>query len=121
MQKSTLFIAFFLLFAGVSAQAQQAVPERNPVVAAPGAMFQKRLEALYLAINEKDNDRITRSEMVLYETLRQELALAQQKPSFKRLDEIFAQFVDFSFVKADKDASDAHLALLEEFLAHISN
>jgi hypothetical protein len=123
MQKPSLIIALFLLFAGVSVQAQQAVPERNPPVVAPSALFQQHLESLYLAVNAKDNDRIAGCERSLYEVLRQELSVAteQKRPSSKRLNEIFEQFVDFSFANAGKDAADAHLALLEEFLAIISN
>lgn len=118
----TLF-AFFVLFAGTSLTAQNA-SERNPPTITPTQYFQSRLEKLYLAINQKENNNISRYETDLMGMMRTHIETAQTSPEkkkySKRMEEILTSFEGFSFVTAEKDAADAHLALLEEFLAMLN-
>lgn len=118
----TLF-AFFVLFAGTSLTAQNA-SERNPPTITPTQYFQGRLEKLYLAINQKENNNISRYETDLMGMMRTHIETAQTSPEkkkySKRMEEILTSFEGFSFVTAEKDAADAHLALLEEFLAMLN-
>lgn len=118
----TLF-AFFVLFAGTSLTAQNA-SERNPPTITPTQYFQSRLEKLYLAINQKENNNISRYETDLMGMMRTHIETAQtsteKKKYSKRMEEILTSFEGFSFVTAEKDAADAHLALLEEFLAMLN-
>ncbi len=118
----TLFV-FFVLFAGTSLMAQT-VSERNPPTVTPTQYFQSRLEKLYVAINQKENNNISRYETDLMGLMRTQIETAQtsteKKKYSKRMEEILTSFEGFSFVTAEKDAADAHLALLEEFLAMLN-
>jgi hypothetical protein len=118
----TLFV-FFVLFAGTSLMAQT-VSERNPPTVTPTQYFQSRLEKLYVAINQKENNNISRYETDLMGLMRTQIETAQtsteKKKYSKRMEEILTSFEGFSFVTAEKDTADAHLALLEEFLAMLN-
>lgn len=123
MSRLITLVALFVLVTGTSLMAQS-VSERNPPTVTPTQYFQSRLERLYLAINQKEKSNISRYETDLLGMMRTQIETAQtsaekQKYS-KRMEEILTSFEGFSFVTAEKDAADAHLALLEEFLAMLN-
>jgi|JI7StandDraft_1071085.scaffolds.fasta_scaffold167819_1 hypothetical protein len=123
MYRLITLIAFFALSVGTTLTAQN-VSERNPPTVTPTQYFQSRLEKLYVAINQKENNNISRYETDLLGMMRTHIETAQtsteKKKYSKRMEEILTSFEGFSFVTAEKDAADAHLALLEEFLAMLN-
>ncbi len=123
MYRLITLIAFFALSVGTTLTAQN-VSERNPPTVTPTQYFQSRLEKLYVAINQKENNNISRYETDLLGMMRTHIETAQtsteKKKYSKRMEEILTSFEGFSFITAEKDAADAHLALLEEFLAMLN-
>lgn len=119
MYKFIVFCLFFSLANGIVLSAQQTVTERNPPKVTPSQYFQSRLERIYVAINLKENNNISRYETELLSMMREQIISASEstgkKQYTKRMEEILASFEGFSFTTANKETTDAHLALLEEF------
>jgi|1048.fasta_scaffold08722_2 hypothetical protein len=102
----------------LSAQTETA-PSREIAVERPSAYFQGRLERLYKAIEQKDQQQMIRYERELVQAMRDALLTkaVKEEQLYNRLQAVFQQFDGFSFTQAAPGQQDVHLALLEEFLA----
>lgn len=116
-----LFFAIGLFFSNLSALSAQkeATPDRVIATERPSAYFQGRLERLYKAIEQRDPTQTARYERELVQAMREAMQqkLVKDERLHNRLLVVFQQFDGFSFTQANPGQQDAHLALLEEFLA----
>jgi hypothetical protein len=100
----------------------------SPAAPTPVDIFQHYLENLYLAVEKRDANQmiVTQSELMgemRTAILSSRTAIAGSEPARRkeRMQAIFDSFEKFSFHNVSKEDATPHLALLEEFLALMSN
>jgi len=114
-----LILGFLVVSLSILSAQTETAPSREIAVERPSAYFQGRLERLYKAIEQKDQQQMIRYERELVQAMRDALLTKAVKEErlYNRLQAVFQQFDGFSFIQAAPGQQDVHLALLEVFLA----